>query len=115
MAFFPIVLFLWLFLFCVAALLVGFVWGHRASFRRRGPLVLLFIALIISQILFIVTFAMFIHGLATRAYRGPGDFFSMAFWPFTTGFIAYLASWRLRRSINAGLASVQARRSIKTQ
>ena len=93
-------IFVCLFLICVLALLVGFVWGHRASFRRRGPLVVLFVALIGSQILFIVTFAMFIHGLVTRAYRGPGDFFSMAFWPSTTGLIAYLASWRLRRSLS---------------
>lgn len=79
------------------ALFGGYIWRRMAPSSRRGPRNVLRIALFSSLLLFILTLFVCIHAFVTGFFRGPLDFFSMAFWPSMSGVIAYLAMRQLRR------------------
>ena len=91
----------YLLVFSGVALLAGYIWRRRASAGRRGPVIVLRIALISSLLLFAVTLLMSGYALVAGFYRGPLDFLSMAFWPATSGVIAFLALRQLRRSTSS--------------
>lgn len=79
------------------ALISGFIWGRLAPSNRLGPRNVFRIALVGSLLLFVLTLFMCAHAAVSGFYRGPLGFFSMAFWPFTSGIVAFLALRRLRR------------------
>jgi hypothetical protein len=92
-----VVTMLYLLGFASVALIVGIVWSRRRTSRSRGPTICLRLALGSSSFLFVTTAALGAFAVLSGFYRGPLDFFSMAFWPTISGIIAFVACRQLRR------------------
>ncbi len=90
-----------LLVFSGLALLAGFIWCRKGSAGSRGPTIVLRIALVSSIFLFAATLLVCGYALVTGFDRGPLDFFSIAFWPATSGVIAFLALRQIRRSTSS--------------
>jgi glucan phosphoethanolaminetransferase (alkaline phosphatase superfamily) len=79
-----------------SAIVVAFIWSRCAPSCRRGPRLLLRLALVSSLILFVLALLMCVYALFKGFCRDSIDFFSMAFWPATSGAITFLALRQLR-------------------
>jgi hypothetical protein len=86
------------FLLCASgiSLIVGAIWSRRSS-TSHLPLRILCFAFYSSFLIFIASLIICIIFILSGVLRGPFDFVCMAFWPFTSGVIAFFACHQDKR------------------